>query len=302
MAISDSDMTVGIAAIEKEGNAVANGEKLAKMAMEKAGRNTPPDYFYMVASSAEEEFYLKGITKVIGRVPFYGGTAADNSIAGEWKLYTDKGSFADGCAVAFFYTDKKVTNKFTGAYRETTDMGVITSINGNRTLVEIDGVPAVEKYAAWRKMNAEDLKGGNLLVATITSPLGVKDRLGELVAIRHPMNGNDDMSMAIGNQLAVGTAVIRMEGSVDELIDSVGKTLVELKEKMDTPAGAYHLVHCGGRRAGIGDRINEVADAMIKEANGVPFIAEFTFGEYGYEKDGLNTCGGLMLSFTGFEK
>lgn len=302
MAISDSDMTVGIAAIEKEGNAVANGEKLAKMAMEKAGRNTPPDYFYMVASSAEEEFYLKGITKVIGRVPFYGGTAADNSIAGEWKLYTDKGSFADGCAVAFFYTDKKVTNKFTGAYRETTDMGVITSINGNRTLVEIDGVPAVEKYAAWRKMNAEDLKGGNLLVATITSPLGVKDRLGDLVAIRHPMNGNDDMSMAIGNQLAVGTAVIRMEGSVDELIDSVGKTLVELKEKMNTPAGAYHLVHCGGRRAGIGDRINEVADAMIKEANGVPFIAEFTFGEYGYEKDGLNTCGGLMLSFTGFEK
>jgi hypothetical protein len=116
------------------------------------------------------------------------------------------------------------------------------------------------------------------------------------------MNGNDDMSMAIGNQLAVGTAVIRMEGSVDELIDSVGKTFAELKEKMDAPAGAYHLVHCGGRRAGIGDRINEVADAMIKEANGVPFIAEFTFGEYGYEKDGLNTCGGLMLSFTGFEK
>ncbi|NMB97089.1 MAG: hypothetical protein GYA02_10850 [Clostridiaceae bacterium] len=302
MAISDSDMTVGIAAIEKEGNAVANGEKLAKMAMEKAGRNTPPDYFYMVASSAEEEFYLKGITKVIGRVPFYGGTAADNSIAGEWKIYTDKGSFADGCAVAFFYTDKKVTNKFTGAYRETTDVGVITKVNGNRTLVEIDGVPALEKYAAWRKMDARDLKGGNLLVATITSPLGVKDRLGDLVAIRHPMNGNDDMSMAIGNQLAVGTAVIRMEGSVDELIDSVGKTFAELKEKMDAPAGAYHLVHCGGRRAGIGDRINEVADAMIKEANGVPFIAEFTFGEYGYEKDGLNTCGGLMLSFTGFEK
>lgn len=302
MAISDSDMTVGIAAVEKDGCATANGEKLAKMAMEKAGKNTPPDYFYMVASPAEEEFYLKGITKVIGRVPFYGGSAADNSIAGEWKIYTDKGSFADGCAVAFFYTNKKVTNKFTGAYRETTDVGVITKVNGNRTLVEIDGVPALEKYAAWRKMDAGDLKGGNLLVATITSPLGVKDRLGDLVAIRHPMNGNDDMSMAIGNQLAVGTAVIRMEGSVDELIDSVGKTFAELKEKMDAPAGAYHLVHCGGRRAGIGDRINEVADAMIKEANGVPFIAEFTFGEYGYEKDGLNTCGGLMLSFTGFEK
>ncbi len=301
MAVADGDMSVGIAAMEKDGDASAMGEKLAKMAMEKAGKTTPPDYFYMVASPAEEEFYLKGITKVIGRVPFYGGSAADNTITGEWKIYTDKGAFADGCAVAFFYTDKKVTNKFTGAYRETSDMGIITKINGNRTLVEIDGVPALEKYAAWRGMDVSALKGGALLAETVTSPLGVKDRLGDLVAIRHPMNGNDDCSMNIGNQLAVGTAVIRMEGSVDELIGSVGKTFGELKEKMGTTAGAYHLVHCGGRRAGIGDRIGEVADAMIKEAAGVPFIAEFTFGEYGYEADGLNTCGGLMLSFTGFE-
>lgn len=44
-----------------------------------------------------------------------------------------------------------------------------------------------------------------------------------------------------------------------------------------------------------------MAEKLIKEADGVPFIAEFTFGEYGYEADGLNTCGGLMLSFTAFE-
>ena len=28
----------------------------------------------------------------------------------------------------------------------------------------------------------------------------------------------------------------------------------------------------------------------------------FTFGEYGSENQGANTCGGLMLSFTGFGK
>jgi len=32
----------------------------------------------------------------------------------------------------------------------------------------------------------------------------------------------------------------------------------------------------------------------------VPFLCEFTFGEYGFVDDGRNTCGGLMLSFTGF--
>lgn len=302
MAVSDPDMAVGIAAIEKDCCAVMAGEQAAKLAMERAGKETAPDYFYMVAPPGEEEFYLKGITKVIGRVPFYGGSAADNSIAGEWKLYTDKGAFADGVAVAFFYTDKKMTNKFTGAYHETADMGIITKVDNNRVLVEIDGVPAVEKYAAWRGMDVEALKGGALLVETIVSPLGVKDRLGDLVAIRHPMNGNDDLSMNVGNNLAEGTAVIRMEATVDELIDSTGNTLAELKEKMGAKAGAYHLVHCGGRRAGIDSRIDEVAAQIKKEAGDTPFIVEFTFGEYGYEADGLNTCGGLMLSFTGFEE
>ena len=301
MAVSDADMAVGVAAVEKEKCAVEAGEKVAKLAMERAGKTVPPDYFYMVAPPGEEEFYLKGITKVIGRIPFFGGSAADNSISGEWKLYTDKGAFADGVAVAFFYSDKKMTNKFTGAYRETKDVGVITKVIDNRVLAEIDGVPALQKYADWRGMDVEALKGGAVLSETVVSPLGVKDRLGDLVAIRHPMNGNDDLTMNIGNNLAEGTAIIRMEGTVDELIDSTGATLEELKQKMAAPAGCYHLVHCGGRRAGIDSRIDEVAKQLKEKAGDVPFITEFTFGEYGFEADGLNTCGGLMLSFTGFE-
>jgi hypothetical protein len=164
--------------------------------------------------------------------------------------------------------------------------------------MEIDGQPALRKYASWRGLDPETLKGGNLLVATITSPLGVKDRLGDLVAIRHPMNGNDDYSMAIGSNLSEGTAVIRMEASVDELVASAGSELEALKKKAPFTPGAFHLVHCGGRRAGIGDRIGEVAQNIRKAAGGVPFICEFTFGEYGFEDDDRNTCGGLMLSFT----
>ena len=57
--------------------------------------------------------------------------------------------FAEGVAAAFFYTDKKMTNKFTGAYHETKDMGVITKVIDNRIPAEIDGVPALEKYAQW---------------------------------------------------------------------------------------------------------------------------------------------------------
>ena len=300
LALAGADLAVGVAAMPRGENARATGAAVARKAMQASGKGGAPDYFYMVASPGEEEAYLKGISEVIGRVPFFGGSAADNSISGEWKLYSDACVVADGVAVAFFYSDQAFANQFTGAYRETGDMGVITKVEGPRRLVEIDGVPAIRKYAQWTGVAPDSLKGMALLGSTITSPLGVKDRLGDLVAIRHPMNGNDDYSMNVGNNLAVGTAVIRMEATVDELIDSTGEALKVLKGKLSGPAGAFHLVHCGGRRAGIGERIGEVVEKIRSEAGGVPFICEFTFGEYGYEDDGNNTCGGLMLSFSAF--
>ena len=139
---------------KKTDDPAAAGEKAAALAMERAGKTGAPDYFYMVAPPGEEEFYLKGITNVIGRVPFFGGSAADNTISGNWKLFTDRGVFADGVAVAFFYTAKGMENKFTGAYRETKDIGIITKVDGKRTLAEIDGIPALEKICGveeWKR-------------------------------------------------------------------------------------------------------------------------------------------------------
>ena len=302
MALADAEAAVGIAGLPKGTSARETGQDVAHQAMAKAGRNAPPDYFYMAASPGEEEQYLKGITNAIGRVPMFGGSAADNAIVGEWSLFTDDKVFPDGVTVAFFYTDKPMMNLFTGAYRETEDVGIITKVDGDRTLVEINGIPAVELYAKWTGTDAASLAGGNLLVATITSPLGVKDRLGDLIAIRHPMNGNEDGSMAVGANLAEKTAVIRMEATVDELIESASETLVALQEKLPGSAAAYHLVHCGGRRAGIGDRIDEVVEAVKKVAGDVPFLMEFTFGEYGFVEDGNNSTGGLMLSYTAISK
>ena len=114
------------------------------------------------------------------------------------------------------------------------------------------------------------------------------------------MNGNDDGSIAVGNNLAIGTAIALLESNTDGLIKAVSTALADLKAKMKVPVAGFHLVHCGGRRIGIGDRINELTAAIKKEVGAIPFIVEFTFGEYGYEDDGRNTCGGLMLSFTAF--
>ena len=293
------DVTVGVAGSAKGDCAETTGKNVALAAMKNAGKNCAPDYFYMVASPGAEETFLKGITGVIGRVPFFGGSAADADISGKWSLFADDMVTGDGVAVAFFYTSGKFANKYTGAYGESKKSGVITKVSGKRCLQEIDGIPAIKKYAEWSGKDVEKLKGGNLLVETICNPLGVKDRLGDLIAIRHPMFGNDDLSMNIGSDLSENTAVIYMEGSVDTLIKSNSETLEALKKKLPGAKG-YYLVHCGGRRAGIGDRMEEAVAEIKKAAGNVPFLCQFTFGEYGFEQDGNNTCGGLMLSFTAF--
>ena len=302
LTLGGDDLTVACYGMAKGKSARETGREVAKKALEKAGLDYAPDYFFMSASPAEEEEYIKGIQDVIGRVPCFGGSAADNTVEGKWSIFYNGTIFNDGVVAAFFYTANDIATVYTGAYNETKDMGIITKLNDTRVLAEIDGEPALDKYKNWRGLDDEAVTGGNLLVTTITSPLGVKDRLGNLTAIRHPMNGNDDKSMNIGANLAVGTTVIRMEATVDELINSTGKTLKELKKKCPNAAG-YLLVHCGGRRLGIGDRMNEVYEQLKKEAGDVPFLVAFTFGEYGYtDDDQANTTGGLMLSFTAFEK
>ncbi len=301
MTIAGNDINATVACVKKSNptqNAVKLGEQVAQKALKDVEGGALPQAMYMVGSPTEEEYYLKGITNVVGRIPLFGGSCADNTISGNWSLYANDTVVSEGVAVAFIYTDAKISNVFTGAYRETEDRGIITKVANNRTLVEIDHKPALKVYAKWRGMKPKKLMGGTLLSETITSPLGVKDRLGDLVAIRHPMNGNADLSMNIGNKLTEGTCIIRMEATVDELIKSVEKTLKELNKKAGKNPICYHLVHCGGRRAGIDARINEVHKAAKKVIGDVPFIMEFTFGEYGYEQDGRNTCGGLMLSFT----
>ena len=110
------------------------------------------------------------------------------------------------------------------------------------------------------------------------------------------------VSRGISQNIKNAKKLIQMQASVDELIEATGKTLKNVRTNLPCEAGAYLLIHSGERKLGINERIEEVAERLKKEAKGVPFLTVFTFGEYGTEDHGENTCGRLMLSFTGFGK
>lgn len=309
MMMADEDMTVGVAAHEAGKDPRAIGRKVAIAAVENAKTTRAPAYFYMIASPKEEEEYLMGIQDVIGRVPMFGGSAADDTVEGNWKIICNDKVFSDGVAVAFFYTDNEIITSYTGAYKETNNIGLISEVKDNRILVSIDEVSALKKYAGWIGATPASLTGQSLLVASILKPLGIKDPLGNSIVVRHPMFGNDngtktilDDTITLGNKVVPGTAIIQLEATQDELVNSTGDTLRNLRKRMYTEPAAYVLIHCGGRKLGIANRLDEVHKQLLKESKGVPFITCFTFGEYGYDEHSANMCGGLMLSFTAFGK
>ena len=300
MVLEDNELNVGVASSPRGQDPRSTGRKIAREAMEDAGKKHPPVAFAMFASPAEEEYYLKGIQDVIGEVPMFGGSAADDAVVGEWKVFCENKSFGDGCAVALFYTTKEIKNVFTGAYEETDNVGIITKVEDDRKIVEIDGVPALKKYAEWTGLNADELMGQNLLVASIPMALGVKTIQGDLMAVRHSMIGNPDYSFNVGAKMAEKTAVIQLATDVDGLIEGAVKTIKELKQ--DFKAEAMFLVHCGGRKLHIGERVDEDFVAIKNAAGETPFIVAFTFGEYGQNNHSGATIGGLSLSFTGFSE
>lgn len=279
------------------------GRRVARDAISKVkGADVEPDFFFMSASPANEEEYLEGIQDVIGNVPVFGGSAADNTVEGKWSILNDGEAFADGVTIAIFYTKGEMKNLYTGAYHETNNVGVITKVRDERTLVEIDHEPALKKYAEWTGKSIESLMGNNLLTETICAPLGVKDPIGKVTAVRHPMFGNDDLSMNIGANLAENTAVIQLSNTPEGILKANEETINNLNKLMVSEANSYFLVHCGGRRLGLA--LSQIEDKIYPEVKKVipnkEFLMVFTFGEYGMGDHSSNTVGGLSLSYTAF--
>ena len=303
MAFGGDDVKVGVAAAAKEEGGCARtiGRKLAEEALAQLD-GAEPDYFFMTASPAEEEKYIAGIQDVIGDVPVFGGSAADNTVEGKWSIFCGDKIFADGCAIALFASKAPMCNIYTGQFKESDNFGVMTKVVDDRCLVEIDGEPALKKYCGWTGKTEEACAGGNLLVETIFKPLGVKDITGRVTASRHPRAANEDGSMNIGAQLIEKTAVIQMEMTPDEMVAANPKTVKAVDECLGG-ADSYFLVHCGGRRLGLQleGKEEEIYPAVKEVTGDKEFLMVFTFGEYGTAEHSANTVGGLSLSFTGFK-
>ena len=101
MVFDDPDIRIGYSIIEKGDDARLAGRKLAIDAIKKSNCSLRPSYIYMIATPGDEENYLKGVQDVVGRIPVFGGSAADDEFEGKWKIFCGDKVVDDGCAIVF---------------------------------------------------------------------------------------------------------------------------------------------------------------------------------------------------------
>ena len=300
MVLDDNELCVGVASAPRGNDPRVTGRKVAKAALDNSGKKYAPYAFMMFATPGEEEEYLKGIQDVVGEIPMFGGSACDNNLTGNWKVYTEENVVADGCAVAFLYTTKDIKNVLTGTYAEAENVGVITKMDTKRRILEIDNEPALDKYSEWVGIPREELIGTQLLLKSVEHPFGVKSLDTDLTLIRHPLVSTDEGSINVGANLNEKLAIVELTNDVDGLIGGAVRVIKEVNTDFKT--AALLLVHSSERKNFIGERIDEDFVAIKNAAGDLPFIVPFTLAEYGQKDHTGAKVTNLSLSFTGFSE
>ena len=142
---ADGDFGVGLEDLGDDPRAAAS--RATKTALAAAGRSgEAPELIWLTAAPGSEEAVLAGVEDVVGRqVRIVGGSAADNSIAGEWFVFDPGQTIQNGVVVSVLFPSTTCQSAYQSGYAPTGKSGVVTKASGRR-LHEIDGRPARSVY------------------------------------------------------------------------------------------------------------------------------------------------------------
>ena len=282
------------------------GAQAAASALEAADRvGEMPDLVLVSATPGFEETVLQGIMSIVGQdAPIFGGTAADNTVAGEWRVSDGAAIHAEGVVVSVLFPSTKVHFAYHNGYEPSAHQGQVTHAEG-RKLIKIDGKPAAEMYHAWTGQDVLPSALGsehNILAEATMAPLGVELGTQDGIAnylLLHPAQLHADGSLGLFAEIPEGTVLTQMTGDQQALAERAGRVAAQAVNVGSlTPqdvAGAY-MIYCGGCLLAVEDRVPTILDGVHAALPDVPFQSAFTFGEQGQVRGVGNRHGNLMIS------
>lgn len=307
LVIEDTAGAYGVAAAPLGDDPYETARQVLVRALENAGcPGELPDLVWVYQSPGQEEQVVAGLHSLLGdSCPIIGGSAADDTISGQWRMASAEGALSSGLAIAVLFPSGGVACAYQGGYRPTGTGGTVTRLGGegsSRRILEIDGQPAAEVYNGWLggRLDSRLATGGSILVETTMDPLAIQS--GEINGIPqyllvHP-ESIDGGALQTFVAVDLGERLELMTGSQALLIERAGKVALDARSRL--PGGGASLagglmVYCAGCRIAVGDGMEDVARTIAQSFGDRPHVGCFTFGELG-QIVGRNRHGNLMIS------
>ncbi len=305
LALSDPDGDYGVGATPQGDDAEAAARCALDRALDQAGRpGEVPELIWICVAPGVEEAVLRAIDdRLGGAVPIFGGSSADDDVAGTWCQLTTGAAGSDLIIVAVLFSSEPLSAVFNSGYEPLGPRASVDAVAG-RSLLRLGGRPAGAVYDEWTGGLLSDLAGtgGNVLGRTTLQPLG--EEFGDLggtpfYRLLHPATLQADGALDLFAEVAPQRVLHAMQGDLEALLERPGRTAVSalrLLELRPEDVAAALVVYCAGCRLAVGERLVEVADALRDALPGVPFLGFFSFGEQGCTPQGKNLHGNLMFS------
>lgn len=287
------------------------GRTAAICATSAAGRpGEVPKAVLLACPPGHDAAVLAGVISVLGEdVPVQGGGAADDDVAGSWRvLEPGTGARGDRVAVTVLHPTCEVAEAVHDGYAPAGPMGTVTRARG-RVLEEIDGEPAARVYDRWTGGTIRDLLavGGPLLHRTTLRPFGLAadgDPEQDGRILMHPERVTPDGALHLFAEVEPGQPLMLMRGSRRSLVQRAGRPFATAIYTAGFHRGRTLgglMSYCAGCLFAVGgERAAEVVTSAADGIDGAPFAAAFTFGEFGAFQGGRSRHGNLLFSVLTF--
>lgn len=306
-AIKDADGAYGTGFARYDGDAktaACNATIDALKAADHLGET--PDLIWVSGTPGYEEEVILGIESVVGSdTPVIGGSAADNTVAGDWFVFDRAEVTGAGVVISVMFPSKPVSVAYHNGYAPTSQAGRVTDVHGRR-VIAIDGRPAVDVYREWTEdavdLHLSDADQKSILSEATLLPLGrkVSDH-GDVVSylLAHPATFDKSGAIEFFANIERGEVLTQMTGTKTGLVERAGRVAALARSAgglSEKPVSGALMVYCGGCMLSVGDRISDVAEQVSAALGAAPFLGTFTFGEQGSIVNVGNRHGNLMIS------
>ncbi|OAN17909.1 hypothetical protein A3K86_03045 [Photobacterium jeanii] len=305
-ALCDYNGAYGSAIVSSNQTPYDMARQAVLQAIENSGRpGELPALILLHATPGAEEEVLKGIEdELTVPVPIIGGSAADDYVKGNWKLFNQHQTTQNGVGICVFYPSCEVSFSFHSGYASTGKYAFATKVEG-REVVELNGRPASEIYFNWL---GKSLASSEIMRKSSLNPLGrVAGQVHDLpyFKLSHPCKVTDRGGIELFATVEQGEKLYFMEGTEERLVSRAGRVIESANEigsskEMD-PIGGI-AIYCAGCMLQVQEKMNDVAKYINKAMHEAPFVCAFTFGEQGQFTGGENAHGNLMISAVLFHR